>query len=97
MIKPGSTPSPTFIYLSDKTQPEPPHHFLSHPALLPLFFPDLIPILIIHLLVCYKARQDECICLVSLHLCQNRFDTIVIPYLSVLSPPAEQGGLLPNP
>ena len=80
VIKPGSTPtnSPSPIYLSAHK-----NHLLSHPS---HFFPHPIPILIIHLFVCYTARDKE-IYLSGLIFARIDFDMIVIPYLSVSNSP----------
>ena len=81
VIKPGSRPSsPSPIYLSYKTRP------IFFRILPPRFFPDPIPILIIHLFVCYTAPDKE-MYLSGLIFARIDFDIIVIPYLSVSNSP----------
>ena len=83
VIKPGSTPSAArapFIY---HIKPSP----IFFRILPPRFFPDPIPILIIHLFVCYTPRQGDVFVWSLLVFAKTVFDLIVIPYLSVLRPP----------
>ena len=73
--------SPSPIYLSYKTRP------IFFRILPPRFFPDPIPILIIHLFVCYTPRQGDVFVSSLFIFGRTVFDMIVIPYLSVLRPP----------
>ena len=83
VIKPGSTRSAArapFIY---HIKPSP----IFFRILPPRFFPDPIPILIIHLFICYTPRQGDVFVSSLFIFGRTVFDTIVIPYLSVLRPP----------